>query len=71
MFTLQMLIGAYSVTRLATNCITRASQIFADFLGNLENHRFLSQTGVATFGVTFGTSLDTLSLISGHTVFDP
>ena len=49
-----------SVTRLGDFCnflvtifITKVAQMFGDFMGSCENHRFLSQTGEATFWVTF------------------
>ena len=45
-----------SVTRLgdfwyflAIKIITKVAQLFGDFLGSCENHRFLSQTGETTF----------------------
>ena len=50
-----------SVTRLGnfwnffvTNFISKVAQMFCDFLCSCENHHFLSQTGEATFWVTFG-----------------
>ena len=46
-----------SVTRLGnfwkvsvTNFLSKVAQIFGDFLCNLENRHFLSQTAVAIFG---------------------
>ena len=41
---------------LATNCVTKVSLMFVDFLGSCEKHCFSSKTGQATFWVTFGKS---------------
>ena len=52
---------AHSVTRLGdfwnffvTNFITKAAQMFGDFLVSCENHHLLSKIGKATFWATFG-----------------
>ena len=39
---------------LEANFITKVAQMVGDFLGSCENHRFLNQTGEATFWETFG-----------------
>ena len=53
---------------LVTNFITKVAQMFGIFLGSCENHCFLSKTGEATFGATFGkTWASFISTLSGHT----
>ena len=66
-----------SVTRLgdfwnflATNFITKVVQMIGNFLGNFENHRFLSPTVVAACRATFGQTWATFIPASGHTGCD-
>ena len=67
-----------SVTRLGdfwkllgTNFLSKVAQMFVDFLGSLEDHNFISQTGV---WLIFGQLLKKIGQLiistSGHTVDD-
>ena len=56
---------------LAINFDTKLAQMFVDFLGSLEDHNFISQTGV---WLIFGQLLKKIGQLiistSGHTVDD-
>ena len=69
---------AHSVTRLGdfwnffvTNFITKAAQMFGDFLVSCENHHLLSKIGKATFWATFGKTWLLFISTSGHTAGHP
>ena len=52
---------------LITNCLTKVTQIFCDFLGYFETHLFEPKTAVVTYLATFEKIRLLFILTSGHT----